>query len=271
MIAVAGSANAAGAPTATAASLERGYHAMYNLDFPAAQAEFNAWQQQSPADPLGPVSEAAGLLFSELDRLGVLETQLFSDDSRFESRKKLAPDSATREKFQAALGRAETAASARLSKNPNDLDALFAMAMASGLRADYTALIDKRNMASLGYTKDANAWAAKLLKQSPQYYDAYLATGLSKYIVGSLIAPVRWLLHFGGYDGDKKQGIAELQLTADHGHYLAPFARLLLAVSYLREKDRPHAREILAGLRDEFPGNPLFPREIARLDEQQRR
>ena len=64
----------------------------------------------------------------------------------------------------------------------------------------------------------------------------------------------------------RSQGIAELEITAEHGHYLAPFARILLAIAYVREKDKVRAREILASLRDQFPGNPLFAREIARLD-----
>src|SRR5919108_6280930 len=84
-------------------SLDRGYHSMYNLQFGPAQAEFAAWQKQHPQDALGPVSEAAGLLFSELNRLGVLETRLFQDDSRFEKRKKLTPDPDLRMRFNAAL------------------------------------------------------------------------------------------------------------------------------------------------------------------------
>ena len=48
--------------------------------------------------------------------------------------------------------------------------------------------------------------------------------------------------------------------------YLAPFARLLLAVAYLRENDRPHARRMLEQLRDEFPENPLYAREMTRID-----
>jgi len=33
----------------------------------------------------------------------------------------------------------------------------------------------------------------------------------------------------------------------------------------VRDKDKPKAREILSSLRDEFPNNPLFSREIARF------
>jgi len=47
---------------------------------------------------------------------------------------------------------------------------------------------------------------------------------------------------------------------------LAPFADILLAIAYVREHDKPHARELLASLRDQFPANPLFAKEIARLD-----
>jgi hypothetical protein len=66
--------------------------------------------------------------------------------------------------------------------------------------------------------------------------------------------------------GDKQAGIADLQLTAKRGHYLAPFARILLAIAYVRDKDKRRALQMLDGLRTEFPGNTLFPREIARLE-----
>jgi hypothetical protein len=250
----------------TAPSLDRGYHSMYNLQFGPAQAEFALWQKQYPHDALGPVSEAAGLLFSELNRLGVLEGQLFEDDSRFEKRKKLKPDPQLRDQFNAALTRGEAVARETIGKNPNDQDALFALTLVSGLRADYTALVEKRNVAALKYTKEANAQAKKLLSIAPHYYDAYLATGISKYIVGSLVAPVRWFARLAGYEGNKDDGIRELQLAADRGRYLGPFARILLCVAYLRNDDQQKARTLLTSLRNDFPQNDLFERELARLD-----
>jgi hypothetical protein len=80
-----------------------------------------------------------------------------------------------------------------------------------------------------------------------------------------MAAPVRWLLRMGGLAADKKGGIADLETTAKHGHYLAPFARILLAIAYVREKDKPRALEMLAGLQREYPGNTLFAREIEHL------
>jgi hypothetical protein len=247
-------------------SLDQGFRLLYNLDFDQAHQVFLVWQHEHPQDPVGPTAEAAGILFSEFHRLGVLEAQFYENDKTFLNREKPDPDSGARDRFNAALTRAQNAASARLATNASDRDALFAMTLSSGLQADYAALIEKRNMSSLHYTREANDWADKLLAVDPTCYDARVATGFSKYIIGSMAAPLRWVLRMGGVSGDKKQGIVELQMTADHGRYLGPFARILLAIAYVRDKDKAHARELLATLRDEFPKNTLFTREIARLD-----
>jgi hypothetical protein len=252
----------------SAPSLDRGFSLLYNLDFAGAHQVFLSWQQEHPDNPVGPVCDAAGLLFSEFNRLGVLESQFYADDKAFSARQQLAPDPAVRDHFYAALDQADSRARSRLMKDPKDRDALFALTLSSGLKADYAALIEKRNLASLHYTKEATLWAEQLLAVDPDCIDAHLATGVSQYIIGSMAAPIRWLVRLGGVSGDKQKGISELQLTAQRGHYLAPFARILLAIAYVRDKDKQRARDLLVSLRDEFPRNPLFAQEIARLDTQ---
>ena len=195
-------------------SLDRGFSLLYNLDFAGAHQVFSTWQQQHPDDPMGPACDAAGLLFSEFNRLGVLEAQFYADDQKFAARKQLTPDGAVRDRFYAALELADSRARARLTRSPKDRDALLALTMSSGLKADYAGLIEKRNLASLHYTKEATAWAQQLLAVDPDCYDAHLATGVSQYIIGSMAAPIRWLVRLGGVSGDKQKGIADLQLTA---------------------------------------------------------
>lgn len=253
-------------PSASAPLLDQGFSDLYNLDFPGAQKDFVEWGTQHPEDAVGPVSEAAGLLFSEFHRLGVLESQFYESNDTFLARQKLTPDPTVRAQFQEAIARAENLAHARLAKDSMDRDSLFALTLSAGLQADYAALIDRRNMASLHFTKEANIWAQQLLAVCPDCYDALLATGFSKYIMGSMSAPVRWILRMGGMPADKDGGVRDLQTTAERGHYLAPFARILLAIVYVREKDKSHALQLLTSLRTEFPGNTLFPREIARLE-----
>jgi len=249
-----------------AVSLDSGYSLLYDLQFDQAHQIFSSWDQAHPQDPLGPVSDAAGLLFSEFQRLGVLESQFYADDHKFEQRKKLTPDEELKKRLDERLQEAEKRAQRILARDPKDRDALFAMTLATGLRADYAALIDKSNLSSLHYTRTSTDWSQQLLAVDPTCYDAHLAAGISKYIIGSMSAPVRWLLRIGGVSGDKKAGVAELQLTADHGRYLAPFARILLAIAAVRDHDTQRAKELLAGLRDQYPDNPLFAREIARLE-----
>ena len=246
--------------------LDRGFLRLYDLDFGGAQKEFESWEKNNPANPMGPASEAAAVLFSEFNRLGVLEAQFYESDSVFAARKKYEADPAQRARFEQQLTRAEDLAKSRLGRDARDRDALLAMTFAAGLRSDFAALIEKRNLASLHYTKEATAWATQLLAADPTCYDAHLAGGISRYIIGSMAAPVRWVLRLGGVSGDKAGGIAELQTTAAQGHLLAPFARILLAIAYVREKNVSDARLLLASLQSEFPDNPLFGRELARLD-----
>ena len=70
-----------------------GWLKMYDLRFDEAHQVFNQWKQTHAADSLGPTSDAAAYLFSELARLGVLESELFTDNTRFWGRSKvpLAP------------------------------------------------------------------------------------------------------------------------------------------------------------------------------------
>ena len=238
---------------------------MYNLQFEEAHRTFSEWEKLHPDDPLGPTSDAAAYLFSELDRLGVLQSELFVDDEKFKHSRKLSPDPVTKQAFDKALAKSEQVADGVLARSPQDGNALFAKIMNLGLRSDYLALIEKRYLASLGYMKSAGILAEKLLAIDPSYYDAYLAVGVENYILGLKPAPVRWLLRIYGAQTDKDQGIEKLRLTAEKGHYLVPFAQLLLAVAALRDKNRNQARDLLAGLAREFPHNRLYQRELERL------
>jgi predicted Zn-dependent protease len=77
---------------------------------------------------------------------------------------------------------------------------------------------------------------------------------------------VRWLLRLDGAQTDKTLGLQRLQIVAAKGHYLLPYARLLLAVAALRDNHRDQARTLLRGLAQEFPGNQLYTEELAQLD-----
>jgi len=70
----------------------------------------------------------------------------------------------------------------------------------------------------------------------PDAADAYLGLGTANYFIGSLPGTKKFFLSFAGIYGDKKVGIQQLQIAGDHGNYLRPFAKILLALAVLREK-----------------------------------
>ena len=73
------------------------------------------------------------------------------------------------------------------------------------------------------------------------------------------------MLRLRGGQTDKDTGINLLRITAEKGLYLRPYARLLLAVAALRDKDVATARQNLTELAAEFPNNKLYREELFKL------
>jgi len=245
--------------------LDTGFRHMYNLEFDQAHRNFQEWDRTHPSDPVGPVSDAAAYLFDQFDRMKILQSEFFSSDRRFLEQRTASPDPALKRQFERSLDKAHRLAAAALARDPQDADAAFAEILRMGLHSDYLALIERRYRASLEETKAGREMAENLLARRPDYGDAYLAIGVENYLLSLKPAPLRWLLRLGGAQTDRAEGINKLRVTAKRGRYLRPFARLLLAVAALREDDRAGARELLRELAADFPRNPLYREELARL------
>ena len=247
------------------ASLDAGFRQMYNLDFAAAHKTFECWQQLHPEDPLGFAANAAAFLFGEFDRLHILELDLFTDNNRLEALDKGSPDPKIKAAFESQLNKADEFMKKILADTPQHRDALFAKVLTDGLRGDYAALVERQKSAGLSYLKSSRSTAEKLIAIDPDYSDAYLALGIENYVLGIRSAPSRFFLRLSGAQTNKEKGIANLQVTAEKGRYLAPYARLLLAIAALRDQDKNTAKKILGGLSHDFPHNHLYQIELGRL------
>jgi len=246
--------------------LDEGYRQMYNLQFDDAHKTFAEYERKTPSDPLGPVSDAAAYLFSEFDRLNILTSDFWTNDDNFLDFHKPGADPKTKTLFEAALAKSKQLAEADLRAHPDDPNALFASVLRLGLHSDYLALIEKHNLAALSEVKQSRAMAGQLLARHPEYYDAYIAQGIENYLLSLKAAPVRWILHATGAETDRRTGIEKLRITAEKGHYLLPYARLLLALADLRDHEREKARTKLEWLAREFPENRLYRKELAKLN-----
>lgn len=247
-------------------ALEAGFHLLYELKPTEARAQFESWEKSHPDDPLGSAAEAAAYLFEECYRQGVLTSEFFLNDERFEGKAVLKPVPELRAAFFAADKKAQELAQLKLKADPDDPNALFSMTLSLGMEADYASLIDKHQKDSLKMIGEADKYAKRLLVIAPEGTDAYLTLGTANYIIGSLSGFKRFLLGIAGIHGDKKLGIKQLEMAAANGHYLRPFAKIMLALAALREKKPEVARVQLQELVAEFPANPLFAGELAKLD-----
>jgi hypothetical protein len=245
--------------------LAQSYHAMYDLEFQEAFKAADEAKAVAQDDPLPYVAQAWVAFFRELDRLHALRSEVFTTDDNFNAREAFAWDANNRKTFDAGLDRAESLAQDRLSRNQNDTRALLTLALTNGLRGDDMGLFTKKDLKALSYIKAATNYGEKLLAVAPDSYDAYVATGLGKYVIGRRSAPVRWVLRMGGFKGDEQEGIKELALAADRARYLAPFARILVAFEDVRRNNSADARKRLEDLHRQFPNNHLFIEELNKL------
>ena len=243
------------------------FNRLYNYDFATAHAMLDERQRADPADPLPYSVRAAVYMFSEFERLKILETEFFVDDDNMVDGQghRQKPDPEVKRRLFVTLDESRARASAILAADPNYRRALLAMVMAAGVAADYIGFVERRQWKGMSLTRETNRYAQKLLALKPPVYDAYMNVGSLEYVVGSLPFYVRWFVRFDGIEGNKRKGIEQLKLVAQHGTYYGPFARILLAVASLREHKLEDARQIVTQLAAEYPENPLLARELDKV------
>lgn len=246
--------------------VESGFRLLYETRFAEARAEFLAWKEEQPSDPLRHAWEAADYLFEELYHRDMLTSEFFLDDRRLLGGVESTSNDEYRTGFLAASRTAQDLAKERLASNPKDADALFAMTITTGLRANYAFLVEKRNLQSLKLMRQAQSYAKALLSVKPDCADAYLPLGMANYIISCLPAHKRFFLRLSGIRGDRKLGMVQLETTSHKGLYFRPFAKILLALAALREQQEGLARTQLEELNAEFPESPLFARELTLLN-----
>ena len=249
-------AKAAGA-SLTGTPLNDGYYDLYNLDFAGAHAQFQQWMSAHPEDPMGPASDAAAYIFTEFDRLGVLDIELFADDNRFESRERPQIDPVLKKGFNDRADQADRLADAALQRNANDATAYYVKAVTSGMRADWASLIDRHEYGAFKFSEDASKYAKQALALDPNLYDANLAVGIENYMLSleASACPLDTGNDGGGHQQERGRPVAEADLRTG-----TLFSALCAAdAGGGRASGRPqaaregHSHRALAGVSEEHP------------------
>lgn len=242
-----------------------GFQHFYNLEYEGAIADFQQEIADHPKDPNAYNHLAQTVLYRELYRTGALESELVTGTNPFLRRPKMNPNAADRKQFDDLLGKAMQLSQARLAQNPNDTDALYALGVAYGLRANYRFLVAKAWIDALHDASDARKYHNRVTDLDPNFTDARLVQGVYDYIVGSLPLFYRLLGFIAGFHGDRERGIRTLQIVAQKGQRNRYDAEVALAAIYRRERRAKDAIPLLNDLIQRFPRSYLLRLELAQM------
>ena len=250
----------------TDANTRKGFDHFYNLDYDKAIRDFEAAQQAHPNDPFAVNHTLAAVTFKELYRIGALDTEAYAADN-FLTKKPLAPlDPTVRDRIKQLTAQSLALSQAKLDKNPNDVDALYARGATRALQSTYIGLADKAWFAALRNAVASRHDNERVLELDPKYVDAKVGVGTDLYIVGSLSWPAKVAASVVGLSGNKQKGLDYLrQATASNHVEVATDAKIVLALFLRREQKYEEALQVVNGMQNEYPRNFLMATEYAHL------
>jgi tetratricopeptide (TPR) repeat protein len=154
------------------------------------------------------------------------------------------------------------------AREPKRAEAWFYLGGAYGARAQWRVLREERFAAARDGKRIKNALEQALVLD-PTLQDAYFGIGLYHYyadVAPAALRILRWMLLLPG--GDKLQGMREMLRARSEGQLLQSEADYQLHLIYLWYEQQPQrALQLLRGLRDRHPRNPLFVQLIADIQD----
>jgi len=237
----------------------------YDLDYPGAIERFERFHAAHPGDPQGTVLLLDAVLFQELYRQDLLDTTFYANDGFLTGRHATQEDPKTRDRIQALADESIHEADWRLSRNPSDVDALYARGWARALKCTYLAMVQRGYASGLRLAIEAKDDHERVLQLDPDYVDAKLVVGVYEYVVGALPGPFKLLIGFAGITGSKTRGLALLNDAGNRGAVTSVEARTTIALFLRREARYQEAIDVVRGLKKEYPRDYLFSLEEANL------
>ena len=237
----------------------------YNLDYPGAVDRFERFHAAHPGDPQATALLLDAVLFQELYRLDLLDTTFYANDGFLTGRHAVVEDPKTRDRILALADEAIHEADWRLTRNQNDVDALYARGWARSLKCTYIAMVERSYVSGFKLALAAKNDHVRVLQLDPDYIDAKLVVGVYEYVVGALPLPFKLLIGFAGISGSKTRGLEMLTDDGNRGFATSVEARTTIALFLRREARYAEAVKVVQSLRMQYPRDYLFSLEEANL------
>jgi hypothetical protein len=241
------------------------YQHFYDLDYTGAVERFEHIRKEHPKDPVADCYLLNAVVFQELFRQDLLDTTFYANDG-FLTGKHPTPESLTvRDRIFGLADGIIGEANARLKRNSNDEDALFARGWARSLKATYIAMVERSFGTAFHLALQAHGDHARLLDMDPQYVDAKLVVGVYQYTIGALPLGFKIMFGFAGMFGSKSKGLELLRDDAARGVLTSTEARTVIALFERRESKYLDAIQVVRALKQQYPHGFLFALEEANL------
>jgi len=236
----------------------------YNLDYDAAIDDFEKIVGRHPNDPFALNHLLSAVIVRELYRMGAINTGDYANDSFIGVAHRPA-DAGQKERIKRLVEQAEKLENAELSRNPDDVNMLFARGVTRAQFAIYTGLMERAWFSALRNAVGARHDHERVLELDPDYTDAKLVVGTHNYVMGSLSFTVKVAVALVGLTGDKQKGIQYLYDAYYANGETSVDAGMVLLVFLRREHRYDDALQIASALGPRFPRNYLLPLEQGNL------
>jgi tetratricopeptide (TPR) repeat protein len=241
-----------------------GLERFYNLDSDKAVQILEKCLERHPDDPASVNRLLTAVMYREIYRMGLMNPSEYANDSFLTSAHRPADPKVTA-RIKQLVSRAEQLEDARLSANPNDVDALYARGITRAQFSAYTGLVERAWISALRNAVGARHDHERVLELDPSYTEAKLVVGAHNYVMGSLPLPVKLAVSMVGLSGDKAKGLAYLAEVANSQAENHADAEIAWALFLRREKRYNDALVIDRSLNTQFPQNVIFAVEEGSL------
>ncbi|HXJ90706.1 MAG TPA: hypothetical protein VMS18_28110 [Candidatus Binatia bacterium] len=236
----------------------------YNMDYERATQEFEKLLDKHPNDPYALNHLLTVILMHDLYDTGAMNTGDYANDS-FIGRAPRPTDERIKVRIKALAHRAQMEEEKRLKDNPSDIDALYCRGVTRAEFAVYTGLVERAWFSALRNAVGARHDHERVLQLDPDFVDAKMVVGTHNYVVGNLPWSIKVAAALAGLNGSKDRGLAYLRDVAKSDAENSLDAKVILSLFLRREHKYDEAIGHMQQLTTKYPGNHLFPTEVANL------
>lgn len=237
----------------------------YNMEYDRATQEFEKIVEKHPGDPFALNHLLSVVLMHNLYETGAMNTGDYANDS-FIGRAPRPTDPKIKQKIKDLVRRTQALEDKQLKANASDINTLYCRGVTRAQFAVYTGLIERAWFSALRNAVGARHDHERVLELDHSYIDAKMVVGTHNYVVGNLPWSVKVAAALAGLSGSKDRGLVYLREVAKSDGENSVDAKVVLTLFLRRERQYDEALGYMKELSAKYPGNHLFPTEVANLE-----